>query len=306
MGGGRSPRPSKFFPQFEPHRAAADVTAGQGWAHREGIQWPFHPNLKAVTQPGQLSPKRAVAGYLRSATQLEGDSLRKQLEAIIPYARDHDMQLIRVYCDECGSGLRRGGRSGLQQMFRDIESGAGDFDAVLLLDPSRWGRFQDPDQGACLEYACGTAGIEVHYCAEGLFDDQTPISTIVKSIKRTMAREYARELTNPKQRAPGFWKEELPPARTGTRPAARQDRTACRTMQLAPPILDRHPNKRITALNRCRSCARQARNRCADMNFLDTVYGHAGTPAADNDNALVPVLGDSKPTGGHTYTMRTQ
>ena len=162
-----------------------------------------------VAQPGQLSPKRPVAGYLRSATQLEGESLRKQLEAIVRYARDHDMQLIRVYCDECGSGLRRDGRSGLQQMFRDIESGAGDFDAVLLLDPSRWSRFQEPDQSACLEYACGTAGIEVHYCAEGLFDDQTPISTIVKSIKRAMAREYARELTNPKQRRAGLLERRI-------------------------------------------------------------------------------------------------
>ncbi len=153
-----------------------------------------------VAQPGQLSEKRPVAGYLRSATELEGDALRKQLEAIVRYAREHDMQLLRIYCDECSSGLRIDGRTGLQQMFRDIESGDGDFDALLLLDPSRWGRFHVPDHSACLEYACGTTGIEVHYCAEGSSDDETPISTIVKSIKRVMAREYARELTTPRQR----------------------------------------------------------------------------------------------------------
>ncbi|MCY4397701.1 MAG: recombinase family protein [Rhodospirillaceae bacterium] len=169
-----------------------------------------------VEQPGQLSPKRPVAGYLRSATQLEGDSLRKQLEPVVRYARDHDMHLIRIYCDECGSGLRRGGQSGLQQMFRDIEDGAGDFDAILLLDPSRWGRFQDPDQGACLEYACGAAGIEVHYCAKGLSDDQTPISTIVESVKRAMTREYARELTNPQQPRAGLLESGVAADQDGT------------------------------------------------------------------------------------------
>ena len=117
-----------------------------------------------------------MAGYLRSATQLEADSLRKQLEAIVRYARDRGMQLIRIYCDECSSGLRIDVPSALRQMLRDIESGAGDFDATLLLDPGRWGRFHTPDQSACLEYACRESGIEVHYCARGLDKDQAPVS----------------------------------------------------------------------------------------------------------------------------------
>ena len=110
----------------------------------------FDPNQRTAARPEQLASKRPVAGYLRSATQLEGGTLREQLEAIVRFARDRDMQLIRIYCDECGSGLTTHGRSALQQMLRDLEIGAGDFDAVLLLDPSRWGRFHTPDQAACL------------------------------------------------------------------------------------------------------------------------------------------------------------
>ncbi len=142
-----------------------------------------------------LSPNRPVAGYLRSATQLEADSLRKQLEAIVRYARDRGMQLIRIYCHECSSGQRIDVPSALRQMLRDIETGAGDFDAILLLDPGRWGRFHTPDQSACLEYACREAGTEVHYCARGLDKDQAPVSAIVKSMKRAVARECARDLT---------------------------------------------------------------------------------------------------------------
>ena len=153
----------------------------------------FGPNLNTVSPPGRLSRKRPVAGYLRSATELEGESLSKQLEAIVRHARDHGMQLIRVYCDECGSGLRIDGRSGAEQMLRDIESGDGDFDAILLLDPSRWRRFHVPDESACLEYACRATGIEVHYCAEGWGGDETPFSGIAKTLKRRMADEHGRE-----------------------------------------------------------------------------------------------------------------
>ena len=174
----------------------------------------LQPKPEDAGRPGQPASKSPVAGYLRSPTQLEGDALRKQLGAIVRYARDRDMQLIRVYCDECSSGLRIDGRSGLQQMLRDIESGDRDFDALLLLDPSRWGRFQDPDQAACLEYACATGGIEVHYCAEGYSEDEAPVSTTVKSIERMMAREYAVELTDPRSPRAGL-------SRTGT--ASRED-----------------------------------------------------------------------------------
>ena len=161
----------------------------------------FDPNLTTDARPGQLAPKRPVAGYLRSARQLEGDTLREQLEAIVRFARDHDMELIRIYCDECRSGLTIDGRPGIQQMFRDIEFGAGDFDAVLLLDPSRWGRFHTPDQAACLEYACRQARIDVHYCAEGFGEDETPLSSISKSLKRHMANEYGRESAARKRHA---------------------------------------------------------------------------------------------------------
>ena len=162
-----------------------------------------------VAQTAHLSPERPVAGYLRSATQLEGESLRDQLEMVLRYARDHGMQLIRIYCDECGSGLRIDDRPGLRQLFRDIEGGASDFGDVLLLNRSRWSRSLYPDHSQLIEDRCKKAGIAVHYCAEGLMDDQIAISTLVKSIKRAMVREYPRKLTNPRQPRRGLLKRGI-------------------------------------------------------------------------------------------------
>ena len=53
-----------------------------------------------------------------------------------------------------------------------------------------------PDQAASLEYACQEAKVEVHYCMEQFVNDGSPVSTIVKAVKRTMAAEYSRELSN--------------------------------------------------------------------------------------------------------------
>ena len=153
-----------------------------------------HSNLNAVAPPGWLSPDRPVAGYLRSANELRGDSLQRQLEAVLRYARDHEMQLIRFYCDECGSGLRIDNRPGLAQLFRDIASDACDFDAVLLLDPSRWGRFPFADEIVTGEFTRVNAAVEFHYCFDPPVDaEEIPLSSVIEFLKRAMAREYAHE-----------------------------------------------------------------------------------------------------------------
>ena len=135
-----------------------------------------------MAQTAHSPLKRPVAAYLRSATQLEGESLRDQLEAVLRYARGRHMQLVRVYCDECGSGLRIDGRPGLGRLLRDIDGGAGDFGAVLFLDPSRWSRSLDPKPVRFLEDRCRENGIAVHYCAEGPFDEGSSNSAIVKAV----------------------------------------------------------------------------------------------------------------------------
>ena len=66
---------------------------------------------------------------------------------------------------------------------------------MIVYDVSRWGRFQDADESAYYEYICRRAGISVIYCAEQFENDGSPVSTIVKGVKRAMAGEYSRELS---------------------------------------------------------------------------------------------------------------
>jgi DNA invertase Pin-like site-specific DNA recombinase len=122
-------------------------------------------------------------------------STENQAEVIKRYADSRGLEIVRTYADEGKSGLLLDGRDGLSKLIRDVEEGKADFKVILVYDVSRWGRFQDADESAYYEYICKRAGIAVQYCAEQFENDGSPVSTIVKGVKRAMAGEYSRELS---------------------------------------------------------------------------------------------------------------
>ena len=129
------------------------------------------------------------------STEHQKYSTENQSDAIQCYAERRDMVIVQTYLDAGKSGLRIEGRPGLQQLIDDVEGGNAEFDAILVYDISRWGRFQDADEGAYYEHVCHRKGITVHFCAEQFDNDGSPVSTIVKGVKRAMAGEYSRELS---------------------------------------------------------------------------------------------------------------
>ena len=139
-------------------------------------------------------PFRA-AQYVRMSTEHQQYSTHNQADKIREYAEHRGIEIVRTYADEGKSGLSIGGRASLQKLIADVESGAADFNLILVYDVSRWGRFQDADESAYYEYICKRAGILVAYVAEQFENDGSPVSTIVKGVKRAMAGEYSRELS---------------------------------------------------------------------------------------------------------------
>ena len=117
------------------------------------------------------------------------------MDIIREYAKRRGLEIVREYSDEGKSGLNIQGRDSLAQMIRDAQEGQADFADILVYDVSRWGRFQDADESAYYEFICKQAGVAVHYCAEQFENDGSPVSTIVKGVKRAMAGEYSRELS---------------------------------------------------------------------------------------------------------------
>lgn len=143
---------------------------------------------------GENARGRAVM-YVRMSTESQDYSTDHQRAKICEYALAHSIAIIREYVDEGKSGLDLKRRDGLQALMRDVQSAEPDFDRIIVFDVSRWGRFQDIDEAAYHEHTCRRAGIEVIYCGEKFGSDNGPYASLLKSMKRVMAAEYSRELS---------------------------------------------------------------------------------------------------------------
>jgi DNA invertase Pin-like site-specific DNA recombinase len=151
----------------------------------------------------RLTSDETVAGtgslqaalYLRVSSDVQTCSLAVQAQALRDYADAHAMVVVRTYADEGISGLTLAGRPALKRLIEDVQAVDCPFNVLLTYDVSRWGRFQNKDEAAYYEYLCRRAGVDVVYCAEPFLNDRSPLSAIIKGLKRVMAAEYSRELS---------------------------------------------------------------------------------------------------------------
>lgn len=137
--------------------------------------------------------RRAV--YVRMSTENQNYSTAHQRAKIREYALAEVLEIVSEYVDEGKSGLDIKRRAGLIRLIEDVQSQQAAFDIVIVYDVSRWGRFQDIDEAAYHEHTCRRAGIEVVYCAEHFTRDVGPYAALMKSMKRVMAAEYSRDLS---------------------------------------------------------------------------------------------------------------
>ncbi|MGV0961470.1 MAG: recombinase family protein [Limnohabitans sp.] len=156
---------------------------------------PPKPSPSSASHTATSAPAFRAAEYVRMSTEHQQYSTHNQADKIREYADRRNIEIVRTYADEGKSGLSIGGRASLQRLITDVESGNTDFNLILVYDVSRWGRFQDADESAYYEYICKRKGIAVAYVAEQFENDGSPVSTIVKGVKRAMAGEYSRELS---------------------------------------------------------------------------------------------------------------
>jgi DNA invertase Pin-like site-specific DNA recombinase len=130
------------------------------------------------------------------STEHQRYSLEHQAAAIAVYAAAKGFEVIKTYADAGRSGLHIKGRDALRSLLSDVIGGSPGFETILVLDVSRWGRFQDTDESAHYEFICRSAGVQVRYCAEVFENDGSMPATVMKNLKRAMAAEFSRELSN--------------------------------------------------------------------------------------------------------------
>ena len=128
----------------------------------------------------QSKPLLRAAQYVRMSTDHQRYSTENQAEIIEAYAARRNFEIVRTYADEGRSGLSIAGRDSLKRLIDDVQQGRADYEAILVYDISRWGRFQDADESAYYEFICREGGITVHYCAEQFENDGSLSATIIK------------------------------------------------------------------------------------------------------------------------------
>ncbi|RWM12502.1 MAG: recombinase family protein [Mesorhizobium sp.] len=136
-----------------------------------------------------------AAQYLRMSTDRQTYSIENQRDAIADYAELMGYDIVATYEDAGRSGLNIERRPALRRLLADVESGQAAFETVVVYDVSRWGRFQNVDESASYEYRCQRAGVRIEYCAEQFANDGSVGSDVLKAIKRSMAAELSRMLS---------------------------------------------------------------------------------------------------------------
>jgi DNA invertase Pin-like site-specific DNA recombinase len=137
---------------------------------------------------------RAVAYYRHSAQDRQENSIPIQQKQVRPWVESHCGKIIHEFSDPGKSGLTAEGRPGFLALMEWVKNRT-DFEFVVCLDVSRWGRFQDIDLSAQYSAECRKNGKEVVFVNLGMPKKDDPFYPLYMQFERYRAAEYSRELS---------------------------------------------------------------------------------------------------------------
>lgn len=170
-------------------------------------------------RPGEpvAMPFRAVAYYRHSAQDRQENSVVIQQEQVRQWAKSNGVEIIHEFADRGKSGLTAEGRDGFSDMMEKWVKGRDDFQFVLCLDVSRWGRFQDIDLSATYSAECKRHGKQVIYTTLGKPKENDQLYQVYVQFERFRAAQYSKELSDKVFRGcvkisqQGYWAGGKPP-----------------------------------------------------------------------------------------------
>jgi len=160
---------------------------------------------------------RAVAYYRHSAQDRQENSVAIQQEQVRQWARENGVEIIQEFADRGKSGLTAEGRDAFNDMMDNWVKLRDDFDFVLCLDVSRWGRFQDIDLSATYSAECKRHGKQVIYTTLGKPKPNDQLYQVYVQFERFRAAQYSKELSDKVFRGcvkiseQGYWAGGKPP-----------------------------------------------------------------------------------------------
>ncbi|MBN2559745.1 MAG: recombinase family protein [Phycisphaerae bacterium] len=148
------------------------------------------------TKAKKTPTRRAVAYYRHSAQDRQENSVEIQQDQVRKFAADNGIEIIREFADRGKSGLSAEGRDSFNEMLHEyVVGGKANFELVLVLDVSRWGRFQETDLSAYYTGLCLQHGKQVVFTTIGFPKENDLLHGLHLSIERYRAASYSRELS---------------------------------------------------------------------------------------------------------------
>lgn len=138
---------------------------------------------------------KGVAYYRHSAQDRQENSVAIQQELVRKWAEENGIDVIHEFSDRGKTGLTAEGRDGFNAMMNNWVKKRDDFDYVLCLDVSRWGRFQDIDLSATYSAECKKHGKNVIYTTLGMPRPDDPMFPVYLQFERYRAAQYSKELS---------------------------------------------------------------------------------------------------------------
>lgn len=138
---------------------------------------------------------RAVAYYRHSAQDRQENSVAIQQELVRKWAGENGVEIIHEFADRGKSGLTAEGRDGFNELMEQWVKKRTDFQFVLCLDVSRWGRFQDIDLSATYSAECKRHNKQVVYTTLGMPRPDDPLYPVYVQFERFRAAQYSKELS---------------------------------------------------------------------------------------------------------------
>lgn len=153
--------------------------------------WEAH-NIQPDNTP---RPIRAVAYYRHSAQDRQENSIPIQQDQVREWAIANGVEIIQEFADHGRSGLTAEGRPAFTEMMDTWVKVRNDFQYILCLDVSRWGRFQDFDVSAQFSAECKRANKQVIYTTIGK-PREDALYPVYVQFERFRAAEYSKELND--------------------------------------------------------------------------------------------------------------
>ena len=195
---GPAPEPGIASPQTG-DTAATRATAYYKHSRHRWVSAPVTVPATAIAPPKVTDEakitERAVAYYRHSAQDRQKNSVEIQSDQVRRWAVERDIEIIHEFADRGKSGLTAEGRPAFIEMMAWVRTRT-DFSKILVLDVSRWGRFQDLDLSAQYSSECTRVGKQVTYINLGVDQDDSPIYPLVVTLERYRSAQYSRELSD--------------------------------------------------------------------------------------------------------------